>query len=59
MAKGLGNGVPIAAVTTTRAIAESLLGKVHFNTFGGNPVSSATAIGVMELIDKENMQANC
>src|SRR5262245_58230416 len=41
MAKGIGNGCPLAAVVTTPKIAQSLVGKVHFNTFGGNPVVSA------------------
>src|SRR5437763_6650832 len=41
MAKGIGNGCPLAAVVTTPKIAASLTGKVHFNTFGGNPVGSA------------------
>ena len=38
MAKGIGNGAPLAAVVTTPAIAESMVGRIHFNTFGGNPV---------------------
>ena len=37
MAKGIGNGVPLAAVTTRREIAEALTRRIHFNTFGGNP----------------------
>lgn len=57
MAKGLGNGVPIAAVTTRREIAASL-NKVHFNTFGGNPVSAAQALATMEVIDEEGLQEN-
>jgi len=59
MAKGIGNGCPLAAVVTTPKIAQALLGKVHFNTFGGNPVVSAIGKAVLELIDKENLQANC
>ncbi len=58
MAKGIGNGCPLAAVVTTPQIAQSLLGKVHFNTFGGNPVASATGKAVLEVIEKENLQAN-
>ena len=41
MAKGIGNGVPLAAVTTRREIAEVLAQRLHFNTFGGNPVCMA------------------
>lgn len=55
MAKGLGNGAPIGAVTTTRKIAESMLPKIFFNTFGGNPISSAAAMAVLEVIEKDNL----
>src|SRR5687768_2621488 len=41
MAKGIGNGAPLAAVTTRAEIAQVLAQKTHFNTFGGNPVSMA------------------
>jgi alanine-glyoxylate transaminase / (R)-3-amino-2-methylpropionate-pyruvate transaminase len=58
MAKGIGNGAPLAAVVTTQKIAQSLVGKVHFNTFGGNPVVSAIGKAVLEVIEKENLQAN-
>jgi alanine-glyoxylate transaminase/(R)-3-amino-2-methylpropionate-pyruvate transaminase len=58
MAKGIGNGCPLAAVVTTPKIAQSLVGKVHFNTFGGNPVVSAMGKAVLEVIEKENLQAN-
>lgn len=43
MAKGIGNGLPLAAVVTTPEIAASIAGRLHFNTFGGNPVCSAGA----------------
>jgi len=58
MAKGIGNGCPLAAVVTTPKIAQSLMGKVHFNTFGGNPVVSAMGKAVLEIIEKDNLQAN-
>ena len=58
MAKGIGNGAPLAAVVTTPKIAQSLVGKVHFNTFGGNPVVSVIGKAVLEVIEKENLQAN-
>ncbi len=59
MAKGIGNGCPLAAVVTTAKIAQSLVGKVHFNTFGGNPVVSAMGKAVLEVIERDNLQANC
>jgi alanine-glyoxylate transaminase/(R)-3-amino-2-methylpropionate-pyruvate transaminase len=58
MAKGIGNGVPLAAVTTRREIAESLAQRLHFNTFGGNPVSMAAGLAVLEVIDEEGLQEN-
>jgi alanine-glyoxylate transaminase/(R)-3-amino-2-methylpropionate-pyruvate transaminase len=58
MAKGIGNGCPLAAVVTTHKIAQSLVGKVHFNTFGGNPVVCAIGKAVLEVIERENLQAN-
>ena len=41
MAKGIGNGVPLGAVTTRMEIAQALTQRIHFNTFGGNPVCMA------------------
>ncbi|MBX7137063.1 MAG: aspartate aminotransferase family protein [Oligoflexia bacterium] len=58
MAKGIGNGIPLAAVTTRREIAEVLAQRIHFNTFGGNPVSMAQGLATLEVIDEENLQAN-
>lgn len=59
MAKGIGNGAPLAAVVTTPKIAAVMAQKVHFNTFGGNPVVSAIGKAVLEVIDQEKTQANC
>ncbi len=58
MAKGIGNGCPLAAVVTTAKIAQSLAGKVHFNTFGGNPVVTAMGKAVLEVIEQEKLQEN-
>jgi alanine-glyoxylate transaminase/(R)-3-amino-2-methylpropionate-pyruvate transaminase len=58
MAKGLGNGVPISALTTRREIAEVMSRKIWFNTFGGNPVSMTQGLATLEVIDKEGTQAN-
>ena len=59
MAKGIGNGVPLAAVTTRMEIARSLTQRIHFNTFGGNPVSMAAGLAVLDVIDDEGLQENC
>ncbi|MGA2693369.1 MAG: aminotransferase class III-fold pyridoxal phosphate-dependent enzyme, partial [Opitutaceae bacterium] len=58
MAKGIGNGCALAAVVTTPKIAQALAARIHFNTFGGNPVVCAQARAVLEVIDREGLQAN-
>ncbi len=58
MAKGIGNGVPLAAVVTTPQIARVLSERIHFNTFGGNPVVCAQGKAVLEVIDREDLKAN-
>ena len=58
MAKGIGNGAPLGAVTTTSEIAKMMTKRVHFNTYGGNPVSMASGLATMEVIDAEGIQAN-
>jgi alanine-glyoxylate transaminase / (R)-3-amino-2-methylpropionate-pyruvate transaminase len=58
MAKGIGNGAPLGAVVTTPTIAATLAQRLHFNTFGGNPVVCAQGAAVMDVIDREKLQAN-
>jgi 4-aminobutyrate aminotransferase-like enzyme len=59
MGKPMGNGHPIAALVTTREIADAFdTGMKYFNTFGGNPVSCAVAGAVLDVIDDERLQAN-
>jgi alanine-glyoxylate transaminase/(R)-3-amino-2-methylpropionate-pyruvate transaminase len=58
MAKGIGNGCPLAAVVTTAKIAETAARRIHFNTFGGNPVVCAQGKAVLEVIEREKLQAN-
>ena len=58
MAKGIGNGVPLAAVTTRMEIAETLRQRLHFNTFGGNPVCMAAGLAVLDVIDEDGLQEN-
>ena len=59
LAKGIGNGAPLAAVVTTPEIAQTMCQRIHFNTYGGNPVSCAMGKAVLEVIDRENLQKNC
>lgn len=58
MAKGMGNGVPLGGVTTRKEIAESMRGKVHFNTYGGNPVSMEQGLAVLDVIEKYDYAHN-
>jgi alanine-glyoxylate transaminase/(R)-3-amino-2-methylpropionate-pyruvate transaminase len=58
MAKGIGNGCPLAAVVTTPQIASVLAKRIHFNTFGGNPVVCAQGKAVLEVIEREKLQEN-
>lgn len=58
MAKSLGNGHTIAAVTTRAEIAQALTSRMHLNTFGGNPVAAAAALAVLEVVDEEGLQEN-
>ena len=57
LGKPIGNGHPLAAVITTREIAESFdNGMEYFNTFGGNPVSCAIGLAVLDVIRDERLQ---
>ncbi|UYV60324.1 AGXT2 [Cordylochernes scorpioides] len=73
MAKGMGNGYPIAAVVTRPEIAKTLGEALHFNTFGGNPVACTIGSEVLkdtlylylfiftlglQVIDEEKLMAN-
>jgi 4-aminobutyrate aminotransferase-like enzyme len=57
--KPMGAGHPVAAVVTTPAIAaEFATRRNYFNTFGGNPVSAAVALAVLDVIEDEQLLAN-
>jgi alanine-glyoxylate transaminase/(R)-3-amino-2-methylpropionate-pyruvate transaminase len=58
MAKGIGNGAPLAAVTTRMEVAKTLAQRIHFNTYGGNPVSMAAGLAVLDVIDEDGLQEN-
>ena len=58
MAKGIGNGTPLGAVVTTSKVAATLAQRLHFNTFGGNPVVCAQGAAVLDVIDREKLQSN-
>jgi 4-aminobutyrate aminotransferase-like enzyme/Ser/Thr protein kinase RdoA (MazF antagonist) len=59
LGKPIGNGHPMGAVITTREIAASFAnGMEYFNTFGGNPVSCAVGLAVLDVIRDEGLQEN-
>ena len=58
MGKPFGNGFPLAAVVTTKAIAQKFTnGLEYFNTFGGNPVACAAGLAVLDVLEQNGMQA--
>jgi len=56
MAKGIGNGAPLACVVTKPEIAQAMTKKLHFNTYGGNPVSMAQGLATLDVILEEKIQ---
>lgn len=58
MAKGLGGGIPIGACVTRPDIAQTIKSRLHFNTFGGNPISMTYGLATLEVIDAEGLQEN-
>jgi 4-aminobutyrate aminotransferase-like enzyme len=59
LGKPIGNGHPLGAVITTREIARSFNnGMEFFSTFGGNNVSSAIGIAVLEVVQEQRFQAH-
>lgn len=58
MGKPFGNGMPLAAVVTTRKVAAAFESKgvEYFNTFGGNPVCAAAGLAVLDVIESEELR---
>lgn len=58
--KPFGNGMPLAAVITSRKIADAFegMGVEYFNTFGGNPVCAAAGLAVLDILEEESLQSN-
>ncbi len=57
IAKGLGGGLPLAAMITLGKASELFKPGSHGSTFGGNPVAAAAAIAVIDEIEKKNYLA--
>ena len=59
MGKPVGAGHPLAVVATTPALATAFAnGMEYFNTFGGNPVSSAVGLAVLDVLEDEDLLRN-
>jgi 4-aminobutyrate aminotransferase-like enzyme len=58
MAKSLGNGAPVGAVVMSEECSSALVGKTHFNTFGGDPYQALQAAMTLEIMAEENLMEN-
>jgi 4-aminobutyrate aminotransferase-like enzyme len=59
MGKPMGNGHPLAGLTVRPEILERFgRNASYFNTFGGNPVSAAVGLAVLQVIEEEGLQEN-
>lgn len=59
MGKPMGNGHPVAGLVTSAEIMTRFRKSFrYFNTFGGNPVSTAAAMAVLEELQEKNLQAH-
>jgi 4-aminobutyrate aminotransferase-like enzyme len=59
MGKPMGNGIPIAGlVAKPEVLKDFALRARYFNTFGGNPVSCAAGLAVLEVIEREQLMQN-
>src|SRR4029077_9798427 len=58
VAKAIANGLPLAAIVSSRALQERWGRGAHGSTFGGNPVACAAGIAVLETIREEGLVAN-
>ena len=54
-AKGLGNGIPIGACLMSNKATNLFQPGNHGSTFGGNPLACATALTVLDVIERENL----
>jgi 4-aminobutyrate aminotransferase len=58
LAKAIANGLPLSAIVTRRELQERWGRSAHGTTFGGNPVSCAAGVAVLETIQAEGLVAN-
>jgi 4-aminobutyrate aminotransferase-like enzyme len=59
LGKPMGNGHPLAGVVARRDLVEGFTSRnMYFNTFGGNPVSAAVGMAVLDAIEDESLLEN-
>ena len=58
LAKGLGNGVPIGACLAKGIASEMLTPGTHGSTFGGNPLVTSAALGVLDVFQNTEVLKN-
>lgn len=59
LGKPMGNGMPVAGVVSRPELMQAFAeGAGYFNTFGGNPVTSAAALAVLDEIEERGLVAN-
>ena len=56
MAKGIGNGIPLACCVARAEVAECMSQRLHFNTYGGNPMSCAQGLATLNVLLEDNYQ---
>ncbi|MGI9288167.1 MAG: aspartate aminotransferase family protein [Pseudomonadales bacterium] len=60
LGKPMGDGHPVAAVVTRKEIVDKFAASsIYFNTFGGNPVSSAVGKTVLDVCEREQLADHC
>ena len=59
MAKGIGNGAPLGACVAKAEVAGSMANRLHFNTYGGNPVSMAAGLATLDVMLEDDLQSRC
>jgi 4-aminobutyrate aminotransferase-like enzyme len=59
LGKPMGNGHPLAGVIARRDLVNEFAGRnMYFNTFGGNPVSAAVGMAVLDVLEDEHLLEN-
>ena len=56
MAKGIGNGAPLACCVARADVAACMSDRLHFNTYGGNPVSMTQGLATLNVLLEDNVQ---